>query len=90
MSVATTSPSGPTRLAAVRAGSPYPAVREDLADLYARLEKTEANTVNLPHRRKYLLLVVGFLRRLLDLHEETVGAVERKLTPKRTRKSRRA
>jgi DNA-binding PadR family transcriptional regulator len=61
-------------------------LREDLADLYARLDETEANTVNLPHRRKYLLLVIGFLRRLLELHEETVDEVDRKLAPTRKRK----
>jgi DNA-binding PadR family transcriptional regulator len=66
------------------------ALREDIAELYARLDQTEANTVNLPHRRKYLLLVIGFLRRLLDLHEEAVATVEHELAPKRTRTSRRA
>ena len=34
----------------------------------------------LPHRRKYLLLVDGFLRRLLELHLELVDEVERELT----------
>jgi hypothetical protein len=57
------------------------ALREDLADLYARLEETEANTLNLPHRRKYLLLVVAFLRRLLELHEQLIDEVERELRP---------
>jgi DNA-binding PadR family transcriptional regulator len=65
-------------------------LREDIADLYTRLDETEANTVNLPHRRKYLLLVIEFLRRLLDLHAETVDEVERELTPKRKHKSRSA
>ncbi len=35
----------------------------------------------LPHRRKYLLLVIDFLRRLLDLHDELVDEVERELAP---------
>jgi DNA-binding PadR family transcriptional regulator len=65
------------------------ALREDLADLYARLDETKANTVNLPHRRKYLLLVVAFLRRLLELHEELVDEVERDLAPRRSSKPRR-
>jgi DNA-binding PadR family transcriptional regulator len=60
------------------------ALREDLADLYARLDETEANTASLPHRRKYLLLVIGFLRRLLELHEQMVDEVERELIPART------
>jgi hypothetical protein len=33
----------------------------------------------LPHRQKYLLLVAGFLRRLLELHLELVDEVEREL-----------
>jgi DNA-binding PadR family transcriptional regulator len=65
-------------------------LREDVADLSARLDQTEANTVNLPHRRKYLLVVVGFLRRLLELHDTTVNEVERKFADKRTRKRRPA
>jgi DNA-binding PadR family transcriptional regulator len=65
-------------------------LRDDLADLYARLDETEANTVNLPHRRKYLLLVIAFLRRLIELHEETVDEVERALSPGGTRTSRPA
>src|ERR671924_1028360 len=60
------------------------ALREDLADLYARLDETEANTARLPHRRKYLLLVIAFLRRLLELHEQMVDEIERELTPART------
>ena len=35
----------------------------------------------LPHRRKYLLLVAGFLRRQLELHLELVDEVERALDP---------
>jgi DNA-binding PadR family transcriptional regulator len=41
-------------------------LREDIADLSARLDDAEASVEALPHRRKYLLLVVGFLRRLLE------------------------
>jgi PadR family transcriptional regulator AphA len=54
-------------------------LREDIADLEARLEETEASAEDLPHRRKYLLLVTGFLRRLLELHLELVDEVEREL-----------
>ena len=35
-------------------------LRDDLADLPARLERAEARA-DLPHREKYLLLVTGFL-----------------------------
>ena len=45
----------------------------------ARLDESEASAELLPHRRKYLLIVVGFLRRLLDLHLELVDEVEREL-----------
>jgi PadR family transcriptional regulator, regulatory protein AphA len=51
------------------------ALREDVDDLLARLDEAEA----LPHRRTYLLLVTGFLRRLLELHLELVDDVEREL-----------
>jgi DNA-binding PadR family transcriptional regulator len=56
-------------------------LREDIADLSARLDDAEATADALPHRRKYLLLVVGFLRRLLELHLELVDEVERELAP---------
>ncbi len=56
-------------------------LREDIADLSRRLAETEAAAGTLPHRRKYLLLIVEFLRRLLQLHLELVDEVERKLDP---------
>jgi hypothetical protein len=59
-------------------------LRDDLADLHARLDQSEADTINLPHRRKYLLLAIAFLRVLLELHEETVDTVERELAPTRS------
>jgi hypothetical protein len=46
-----------------------------------RLDETELGAEALPHRRKYLLLVTSFLRRLLDLHLELVDEVERELAP---------
>ena len=58
------------------------ALREDIADLLDRLEQSEASARTLAHRRKYLLLVSGFLRRFLDLHLELIDAVERELAPK--------
>jgi DNA-binding PadR family transcriptional regulator len=53
------------------------ALRGDIADLSARLDEAEASAVSLPHRRKYLLLNLRFLRRLLELHLEIVDEVER-------------
>jgi DNA-binding PadR family transcriptional regulator len=55
-------------------------LREDLEDLRARLDETEAGTVDLPHRRKYLLIAVGFLRSYIELHEELIAEVERELS----------
>ncbi len=52
-------------------------LRADLAELSARLDAAEAGAETLPHRRKYLLLVNGFLRELLELHGELVDEVER-------------
>jgi len=58
-------------------------LREDIADLSALLDESAERAETLPHRRKYLLLVIGFLRRLLDLHLELVAEVERDLAPHR-------
>jgi hypothetical protein len=54
-------------------------LRDDIADIHARLDDAEQSAQRLPHREKYLLIVLGFLRRLLDLHEELVDEVERQL-----------
>ena len=56
-------------------------LRDDIADLYVRLEESEASAEALPHRRTYLLLNMSFLRRLLDLHLEWIDEVERQLAP---------
>lgn len=58
-------------------------LRDDIADLSARLEESKASAERLPHRRKYLLLTNAFLRRLLDLHLEWIDEVERDLAPTR-------
>jgi DNA-binding PadR family transcriptional regulator len=55
------------------------ALREDIADLEARLDETETGTGGLAHRRKYLLMVVAHLRGLLDLHRQLVDDVEQQL-----------
>ena len=56
-------------------------LRADIADLAERLSETEEGAEALSHRRKYLLLVTGFLRELLQLHLELVDEVERELNP---------
>ncbi len=54
-------------------------LRDDLADIQARLDDAEQSAHELPHREKYLLIAVGFLRRLLELHDDLVDEVEREL-----------
>jgi DNA-binding PadR family transcriptional regulator len=55
-------------------------LREDIADLTARLQESEATARALPHRSTYLLLVIDFLQRYLELHRELVDRVEHELT----------
>jgi DNA-binding PadR family transcriptional regulator len=52
-------------------------LREDIADIADRLDEAQARAETIPHRRKYLLLVVEFLRDYLELHVELVDTVER-------------
>jgi DNA-binding PadR family transcriptional regulator len=54
-------------------------LRDDIADVRARLDEAELNAKELPHRERNLLLMTGFMRRLLDLHLELVDEVEREL-----------
>jgi hypothetical protein len=56
-------------------------VRDDIGDLFARLGESGAFAATRPSRTKYLRLVFGFLRRLLELHLEFVDDLERELTP---------
>lgn len=55
-------------------------LRADIADLERQLDDAEQAAELLPHRQKYLLMVIGFLRRLFELHLELVDEVERELT----------
>jgi hypothetical protein len=50
-------------------------------DARASAPQSEAAAEDLPHRRKYLLLVTGFMRRLFELHLELIDEVERELAP---------
>jgi DNA-binding PadR family transcriptional regulator len=52
-------------------------LRDDIEDLERRLDDSEQAAKELPHRAKYLLLVIAFLRRYLELHGELVDQVER-------------
>jgi DNA-binding PadR family transcriptional regulator len=61
-------------------------LRGDIAELRGRLDESERSARELPHREKYLSLVIEFLRRFLDMHEELVDAVERELAAPRKRR----
>jgi DNA-binding PadR family transcriptional regulator len=52
-------------------------LRDDIADLRDRLDDAERTALEYPHRTRYLLLVVDFLRRVVDAHEHLVDEVER-------------
>jgi DNA-binding PadR family transcriptional regulator len=66
------------------------ALRDDITDLFARLEDAEGTAEALPHRHKYLLLVSSFLRRLVELHLDLVDEVERELAPKAQARSQQS
>jgi hypothetical protein len=57
------------------------AFRDDVTDLFERLERTLASADQLPQRRNYPVFVNDFLRRLLDLHLKLVDEVEHELSP---------
>jgi DNA-binding PadR family transcriptional regulator len=59
------------------------ALRQDLSDLRARLDESVSSAVALPHRSRYLLIVIDFLRDYLELHEQLIDRVERELAPSR-------
>jgi hypothetical protein len=65
-------------------------LRDDIADIWWRLDDAEDSASQLPHREKYLRLVVDFLRRLLQLHLDFVDEVERELVRSERSKPRRA
>jgi DNA-binding PadR family transcriptional regulator len=54
-------------------------LRDDIADIQLRLDDTERSARQLPHREKYLLIVTGFLHRLLELHLDLIDEVEQEL-----------
>jgi PadR family transcriptional regulator, regulatory protein AphA len=66
------------------------ALRDDITDLRQRLDDSERAAKDLPHREKYLLLAIEFLRGLLELHGQLVDDVERELAPKAQERSRRS
>ena len=54
-------------------------LRDDIALLQGQVDEMEARAAELPHREQSLALTARFLRRLLELHLEFVGEVEREL-----------
>ncbi len=56
-------------------------LRDDVADLKERVAEAAERAEDIPHRRKSLRLVYGFMDQLLDLHLELVNDVERELKP---------
>lgn len=66
------------------------ALRADIADIQRRLDDGERTVAQLPHREKYLLLIIDFIRRLLDLYLDLVDQVERELAPRRETKARQS
>ena len=54
-------------------------LRDDIADLLERVAESEESARRLPHRRVYLELVTGYLRRVLALNLELVDEIERTL-----------
>jgi DNA-binding PadR family transcriptional regulator len=65
-------------------------LRDDIADVQQRLADAQQRAHQLPHRETYLLLVNDFLQRLLELHLDLVGEVERELMPRGGQLSARA
>src|SRR5262245_9915745 len=61
-------------------------LREDVAELLERLDDAEETAHALEHRSKYLLLVIGFLRRYVELHLDLVDEVEREFSASSRRK----
>lgn len=56
-------------------------IRQELIELEARLDEAERRAAELPHRSKYLLINLRFLRGYLRLHETLADDVERELDP---------
>jgi DNA-binding PadR family transcriptional regulator len=54
-------------------------LRGEIDDLGARLDEAEESARAIPHREKYLLLTIGYLRRRLDLDAAFIDEVERAL-----------
>lgn len=56
-------------------------LRDEIADLLARLDVAEAMAHAIPHRERYLLLNHGLARRIVEAHAVWLDQVECELTP---------
>jgi DNA-binding PadR family transcriptional regulator len=56
-------------------------LRDDIADLFERIDQAEASAEDLPHRRKYLLQSTRLMRRILETHLEWLDEVDAELSP---------
>jgi DNA-binding PadR family transcriptional regulator len=59
-----------------------------LRDAQQRLDDAQRSAHQLPHREKYLLIVNGFLRRLLQLQAKLIDEAERELAPTSPKRAR--
>jgi PadR family transcriptional regulator AphA len=64
------------------------ALREQIADLYGRLDIAEAVARTVPHRERYLLLNHRLARRIVAAHADWLDEVERELGAGRRRGGR--
>ena len=58
-------------------------LREEIADLLARLDVAEAMARTIPHREHYLLLNHRLARRIVQAHADWLDEVESELGPRR-------
>jgi DNA-binding PadR family transcriptional regulator len=64
-------------------------LRNEIADLLARLDVAEAVARTIPHRERYLLLNHRLARRIVEAHADWLEEVESQLGPRRRPRSRR-
>ena len=57
------------------------AMRAELAELSAKVDRAEARAHEYPHRERYLRLNHTFMRAMLKAHEDLIALVEKELTP---------
>lgn len=61
-------------------------LRDELDDLYARLDTADTVAAGIPHRERYLRLNHRLARRIVDAHREWLDEVERELGSDRGRR----